>query len=307
MLRYNKTGMLPVASPTNFCKSCRMTFEANALQKDFHNKKHKSWKEESALLLGLSTAAFYGKLETEEAAARIAELPLDCAEVFLQSDSETEIEFAALVKKNLGSVACTSVHPLGGYENYMAGRPARQVKDAFDHYKRILDAGAELGAGTFVYHGRSTPQLSALPWNLAWNIEALVPMCEEAQKRGMVVGWENVYWCQLTDPKRVLEARTALPQVHFTLDIKQAMRANCDPIAFVHAMGDRLCNVHVCDWHEDGTLCLPGEGMFDFDALFAALREAEYDGSVIMEPYCKLIRSDEALERSIAFMREKMQ
>ena len=45
----------------------------------------------------------------------------------------------------------------------------------------------------------------------------------------------------------------------------------------------------------------------DFDALFVALREVEYDGPVIMEPYCKLIRSDEALERSIAFMREKMQ
>jgi len=122
----------------------------------------------------------------------------------------------------------------------------------------------------------------------------------------MVIGWENVYWCQLTKPGRVLEAREALPKVRFTLDIKQAMRADCDPIAFVHAMGDRLCNVHVCDWREDGTLCLPGEGMFDFDALFDALRVAKYDGPIIMEPYCKLIGSNEALERSIAFMREKM-
>ena len=258
------------------------------------------------MLLGLSTAAFYGKLETEEAAAKIAQLPLDCAEVFFQSDSELSTEFAALVKQNLRSVVCTSVHPLGGYENYMACRPARQVKDAFDHYRRILDAGQVLGAQTFVYHGRNTPQLNALPWNLQWNIEALIPMCEEAEKRGMAVGWENVYWCQLTEPKRVLEAKAALPQVHFTLDIKQAMRANGDPIAYVYAMGDRLCNVHVCDWKDDGTLCLPGEGAFDFDALFDALREVEYDGPVIMEPYYKLIGSDEALERSIAFMREKM-
>jgi len=258
------------------------------------------------LLLGLSTAAFYGKWETEEAAARIAKLPLDCAEVFLQSDSETTKEFAALVKENLGSVSCTSVHPLGGYENYMAGRPARQVKDAFDHFRHILDAGAELGAGTFVYHGRNTPLLSPLPWNLAWNIEAIVPMCEEAQRRGMVIGWENVCWCQLTEPGRVLEARGALPQVRFTLDIKQAMRAGCDPIEFVYAMSDRLCNVHVCDWREDGSLCLPGEGIFDFDTLFDALKKVEYDGPVIMEPYYKLIGSDEALECSIAFMKEKM-
>ena len=256
--------------------------------------------------LGLSTAAFYGRWETEEAAAQIARLPLDCAEVFLQSDSENTPEFGRLVRENLNGMPCTSVHPLGGYENYMAGRPARQVRDAFDHFRRVLDAGAAMGAKTFVYHGRNTPLLSPLPWNLSWNTEALAPMCEEAAQRGMVIGWENVCWCQLTEPSRVLEAKKALPQVCFTLDIKQAMRAGCDPVTFVHAMGDRLCHVHVCDWHEDGTLCLPGEGCFDFDALMEALAEIGYDGPIIMEPYLKLIKSDEALLRSIAFMRDKM-
>ena len=157
--------------------------------------------------LGLSTAAFYGRYETEDAAARIAQLPLDCAEVFLQSDSENTVDFARLVKKNLSGMPCTSIHPLGGYENYMAGRPARQVRDAFDHFRRVLDAGQALGAGVFVYHGRNTPLLKPVPWNLAWNIEAIVPMCEETEKRGMVIAWENVCWCQLTEPARVLEAK----------------------------------------------------------------------------------------------------
>lgn len=257
--------------------------------------------------LGLSTAAFYGRYETEDAAAQIAQLPLDCAEVFLQSCSEETVEFAKLVRQNLSGIPCTSIHPLGsGYENHMARRPARQVRDAFDRFRRILDAGQALGAGVFVYHGRNTPQLLPLPWNLDWNIEALVPMCEEASRRGMVIAWENVYWCQLTEPERVLEAKAALPQVRFTLDIKQAMRAGCDPIAFVHAMGDRLSNVHICDWAEDGTLCLPGEGVFDFSALIRALRSVSYHGPVIMEPYLGLIKSDDALQRSIAYMRNIM-
>lgn len=256
--------------------------------------------------LGLSTAAFYGRLETEDAAARIAQLPLDCAEVFLQSDSETTTGFARLVKENLFGVPCTSIHTLSGYENYMAGRPARQIRDAFDHFRRVLDAGQALGAGIFVYHGRNTPLLSPLPWNLKWNIEAIAPMCEEAKARGMIIAWENVCWCQLTEPLRVLEAREALPQVRFTLDIKQAMRAGCDPIAFVYAMGDRLCNVHVCDWMEDGTLCLPGEGVFDFGALMSALHAVHYDGPVVLEPYHALIKSDDALLQSVAFMRNIM-
>ena len=256
--------------------------------------------------LGLSTAAFYGRYETEEAAAHIARLPLDCCEVFLQSDSENSGEFARVVRQNLGGMPCTSIHPLGGYENYMAGRPARQIRDAFAHFARVLDAGEALGAETFVYHGRNTPLLSPLPWNLAWNVEAIAPMCAQAEARGMVIGWENVCWCQLTEPSRVLEARAALPQVRFTLDIKQAMRAGCDPIAFVAAMGDRLCNVHVCDWTQDRRLCLPGEGCVDFGALIRALRSVGYDGPIIMEPYLGLIKSDKALERSIAFMRNQM-
>lgn len=254
--------------------------------------------------LGLSTAAFYGRWETEEAAKRIADLPLDCAEVFLQSNSEITVEFAQLVKRNLGGIPCTSVHPLGvSYENHMAGRPTRQMRDAFDHFKRILDAGEALGAKTFVYHGRYSPQLTAIPWNLQWNMDALTPMCELAQQKGMVIGWENVFWCQLTTPQRVLEAKAALPQVRFTLDIKQAMRAGCDPVSYVNAMGDQLCNVHICDWRKDGSLCLPGEGVFDFEALLKALRDVGYAGPIIIEPYLALIQSDEALLRSIAFMR----
>ena len=123
--------------------------------------------------LGLSTAAFYGRWETEEAAAYMSRLPLDCAEVFLQSASEYDISFAAQVKKNLNALPCVSVHPLGHHENFMAQRPQRQKKDAFDTFLRILDAGAELGAKAYVYHGRHTPQLSALKWDIAWNVQAL--------------------------------------------------------------------------------------------------------------------------------------
>ena len=256
--------------------------------------------------LGISTAAFYGRWETEEAAAAISKLPLDCAEVFLQSDSEYAVAFARLCRENLGGVRCTSVHPLGHHENHLARRPKRQMQDGFDAFRRVLDAGAALGAKTYVYHGRHTPMLRPLAWDLGWNVEALTPMCEEAAARGMVIGWENVWWCQLTQPERVLEARKALPQVRFTLDVKQAMRAGCDPVAFVRAMGPQLCNVHVCDWREDGALCLPGEGIFDFDALFSALRDVGYGGPVILEPYLALIQSDEALARSMAFVKHKL-
>ena len=233
--------------------------------------------------LGLSTAAFYGRWETEAAAAHMARLPIDCSEAFLETPSEYTREFGGLVRQNLGPVACTSVHPMGTqFENQLHSLSARQRGDALDVLRRVLDAAAALGAQTYVYHGRSTAMLRALPWNLPDNLAVISRMQEEASARGITIAWENVCWCQLTTARRVREARQAAPWLRFTLDIKQAMRAGEDPVAMAREMGEGLCNVHVCDWDSQGKLCLPGEGSFDFPALFAALRASGYDGPVVL-------------------------
>lgn len=260
------------------------------------------------MILGMSTAAFYGRWETEEAAEQIARLPFDCAEVFLQTFSEYEVSFAREVRARLGEMPCTSVHPMGSrFEIGMFSRSARQRRDTMDMFRRVLDASSALGAGTYVYHGRYNPREGTLAWNAQANVDALGPMIEEAAARGMTIGWENVSWCQLRDAQRVREARALLPQARFTLDIKQAMRSGEEPIRLARAMGDALCNVHVCDWNAQGKLCLPGEGTFNFDALFAALGETDYRGPVILEPYLELISSEAALLRSIAFLRGAME
>lgn len=77
--------------------------------------------------IGLSTAAFYGKWEVEEAAALLGRYGAECAEVFLQTRSEYAREFARLVRKNLNGVPCTSVHPFGtAFENeFFARQPGR--------------------------------------------------------------------------------------------------------------------------------------------------------------------------------------
>ena len=249
--------------------------------------------------LGLSTAAFYGRWETEEAAAAIAAYP-----VFLQTVSEYEPAFAKLVRRNLGGIPCTSMHPSGiQFENQMFGRSARQRRDAFDLYRRTLDAAASLGASYYVYHGRSTALLSPLPFSLEANLDMMGQMREEAAQRGIEVAWENVSWCQLTNCERIHAVKEAMPDVRFTLDVKQAMRAGEDPVLMAKTMGDRLVNVHVCDWDKHGKLCLPGEGCFRFDLLAQTLREMGYEGPVVLEPYLALIQSDDALRASVHYLR----
>ena len=254
--------------------------------------------------IGLSTAAFYGQWEVEEAAARLYEYGAECAEVFLQTRSEYTREFARLTREKLNGLPCASVHPMGTtFENEFFGRSARQRADALDMLRRVLDAAAELGAHLYVYHGRYSPARVELPFDARQNAEVVARMQEEAAQRNIAIAWENVCWCQLTTPERVRTIRKLLPQIRFTLDIKQAMRAGCDPLDFADAMGPQLANVHVCDWDEKGRLCLPGEGAFDFETFMRALIRTEYRGAMIVEPYLALVKSDEALADAIAYLK----
>ena len=258
--------------------------------------------------LGLSTAAFYGRWETEDAAKRIAGLGMDCAEVFLQTASEYDLSFAAQVRKNLGDAHCVSMHPSGiQFENQMFGKSPRQRQDAFDLFRRTLDAAHMLGAKYYIYHGRSTAQLSPLPFHLQANVDMVGEMGEEAAQRGITIAWENVFWCQLTTCERIEQVKKVLSDVSFTLDIKQAMRAGEDPIRMAQTMGTNLKHFHVCDWDNQGKLCLPGEGGFDFGAFFTELRDMGYRGAVILEPYLALIKSDEALDVSISYLRKALE
>ena len=143
--------------------------------------------------IGLSTAAFYGKWEVEEAAALLGRYGAECAEVFLQTRSEYAREFARLVRKNLNGVPCTSVHPFGtGFENEFFARSTRQRADALDTFRHALDAAAELGAHLYVYHGRYSPARIELPFEPQRNAEVLTLMQEEATRRDIRVAWENV-------------------------------------------------------------------------------------------------------------------
>ena len=97
--------------------------------------------------IGLSSAAYYGQLETDEAAAHIAELPLDTCEVFLETPSEYTTDFTFRMRYNMNNFPVTSVHPLGTqFEPQLFGRAARQSDDAFAMFANVCRAAESLGA-----------------------------------------------------------------------------------------------------------------------------------------------------------------
>ena len=254
--------------------------------------------------LGLTTAAFYGRMETEEAGALLAAMDLDCCEVFLESFSEYGAAFGTLVKRALGGLPVHSVHPKGTqFEDGLFGRSPRQRADALRIFESVLAAGQALGAAAYVFHGMPDLHQRGLGPDMRTHAGTVRALCELAGSYGMRLAWENVWWCQMAKPEHVERVRDAAPEAGFVLDVKQALHIGVDPTAFLPAMRGRLLNVHVCDVDAAGALCLPGQGVFDFAPFFSALRAHGYDGPVILEPYAHLFSDPKEIEAALAALR----
>lgn len=257
--------------------------------------------------LGLTSAAFYGRMETDESAAFLPTLGLDTCEVFLETHSEYSADFGRLVRNNLAGLHVTSVHPKGTqFEPDLYAQSARQRQDAYNIMCGALDAGRELGAKWYVMHG-PVSALGRIPPERIRNLpERFSQLQAAASQRGIEILWENVFYGAVAGVEDIRKMRDLLPDVHFVLDLKQAWRAGADPFDILAAMGDRIRHLHVLDHDANGNICLPGDGIFDFDRLLLTLRDGGYNGSVIIEPYAQQTEDIDALRRSIGFMRETL-
>ena len=254
--------------------------------------------------LGLSSAAFYGRLETEDAASRLTDFPVDVCEIFLETRSEYSKEFGLLVKEKLCGLPCRAIHAKGTqFEGDLFGASPRQRQDAFQMLEGVLDCGKALGAGVYVFHGQPDYRGGLHPGRVSRLGETVARIVKMAGERGMRLAWENVSWCALKRPEDAAYLMEACPELSFVLDIKQAVQVGEDPFAFLPVLDDRLVHVHVLDFDPAGKLCLPGRGVFDFARLKRELDAIRYRGDVILEPYSAQAEDERALFKSIDFLR----
>lgn len=253
--------------------------------------------------IGLSTAAFYGRMETDDAAAHIARLGIPCCEVFLETFSEYTPSFGQTVRHQLGNTRAVSIHSkTQHFEGDIFGLSERQREDAFAWMRSFLSAGEVLGAGVYVFHGPARIRTSNPDFS-KWK-KAIDRAISIAASYGIDFCWEVVSWCQLNSPERVRLFRKLWPDLHFVLDVKQVHELGQNPLDYVEAMGGKLRHVHVLDHDGRGAYVLPGEGVSDFRTFARALDKNGYQGDIILEPYAHVVKSDEALLRSIDWLRE---
>lgn len=240
--------------------------------------------------VGLSTASFYPDYPIEDTIQLIGNMGIGLTEIFLGSYSEYNKAFCQKLKSNLDRYAVDvhSVHTLSTqFEPQIFAKAYRQRRDALDIWKDVLEGAQVIGAKAYVFHGppvrkNTNPKLDFK--RIGTIIDEMACIAEDF---GIKFTWENVYWCWYSTPEfavRLLE-NTASDNIYFTLDIKQAIKSGYTPEDFLHDMGDRVANVHVCDFDNRGNLCLPGRGEYDFKRLYDQLKQQGYSGPIMMEVY----------------------
>ena len=243
--------------------------------------------------VGISTACFFGRLNTEKALMELGKMGVPYSEVFLSSFSEYTPKFAnELIKIARDyAVEIVSVHALNTqFEPQLFSVNERQRSDAMDVCERVFDAAQLLGASLYVMHGPMAIKRNArhCRWDFARFAEVTDVLAGMAKSRGFALTWENVHWCQYYAPEfaQGLMSHCQSDNVFFTLDVKQAAQSGYPVADYIDDMGDRLVNVHLCDYVDDGgdiALRLPFE---DGECDLIALRDAlPVNGSVILEVY----------------------
>lgn len=243
--------------------------------------------------LGISSATFYPML-TEDAVDQIIRLGYRKAEIFLNSECEFAPDYIQTLREHLdnGGVEVVSVHPYTSAIEalYFFTAYPRRVNDALRIYERYFTMAERLGARYFTLHGdrnvtaSTANSLSAVPKEL--HLEVLSRMADLAAAHGIIITQENVSWCASRNPDYIRMLRAGLGnRIGFTLDIKQARRAQVDIYDYLDAMGDRLLNIHISDYNEQDSCLLPGNGIMDYQQFVQYLRKIDYHGSLILETY----------------------
>ena len=253
--------------------------------------------------IGISTATFFGKANTEDTFELIRKIGARTCEVFLNTFYEYRPEFAALLCERKGDLRVHSVHSLNtNFEPQLFNASDRTRGDAEAIFRMVLESGRMLGAGNYTFHGVARLKKTGMYDNYADVGPKVERIRQIAAEYEISLCFENVPWAHYAHPGVFAGAREECPELCGCLDIIQAMQSGYSVDDYIKEMGDRIRTVHVCDYDDSGRLCAPGSGSFDFKRLFGLLRDHGAACPILMELYSGDYESLDELSRSFDYL-----
>ena len=238
---------------------------------------------------GVSTASLFLRKSNEESLELFNRLGVKTAEVFLTTFSEYGQPFADFLASKKGKVFINSVHILNTqFEPQLFAAHPLVKSDAYAWLDKVLTSANALGAPYYTFHGTArvkSASRSGKNDNFPTMIKGFEELTEFCEKRGVTLCLENVEWATYNRPGVFSKIADQIPSIRGVLDIKQARISGYPYQEYLAEMGKRLAYAHVSDIDEQGKMCLPGRGSFDFDELIRRLKDVGFDGDLFIEAY----------------------
>lgn len=250
--------------------------------------------------IGISTASLK-RFETEDALSLLKKLGAETSEVYLKTFYEYRPEFAKKFAKATSGVEVNSVHvnPLN-FEPQLFFRSRRERGDGFYWLDQVLRSALAFGAKNYTFHG--FVRKNGDKDDFGYTAERLREVADFCARYGVNLCLENVRWATYDRPAVFKELKARCPQLSGVFDIKQARKAGYPYPMYIKDMEGAISAVHISDVDGSGKTCLPGQGVYDFKEIFARLKDAGFDGAVLIE--CGSFKETEELKNSVEFLKE---
>ena len=255
--------------------------------------------------IGISTASLFGRYYTEDAIQKLNSYNVETTEVFLESYSEYTKKFGKKLKKLKKGMDVHSIHTLTTqFESTLYSANDRARKESFDLLKGTVEAGKQIGAKYYTFHGGA--RIKRTPMTIDFDRVGRITnqIIEECAKGGIELAYENVHWAYYNYIGFYEQLKKRAPSVKATLDVKQARQSGLDYKDFLKEMGKDVVTVHLSDVKEDGKMCLPGSGVIDFKKLFIMLNDYGFDGALITEVYKSDFETEKQLIESYEYIKD---
>lgn len=237
--------------------------------------------------IGVSTASLFVRKTTEDALEYICKENFPSAEVFLSTYREYNRDFGGVLKSRLKpGTAIHSIHTLTTqFEPQLYSVNPRAADDSFDILEGALQAAEEIGAKYYTFHGVARMKKTPVTMDYGRIGAVTSKIMERCAAHGVTLSYETVHWCYYNFVGFFDEVRRRCPGLKGVLDIKQARQSGIFYGDFIDEMGKDIVTVHLSDIREDGKMCLPGKGIFDFGELLRRLAGVGFDGALLIEAY----------------------
>ena len=254
---------------------------------------------------GVSTSSLFLREMNEDALTVLNALGVKSTEIFLTTFSEYTEEFASLLLSRRGELKVNSVHLLNTqFEPQLFGSHPRAKRDAFEILHRAMASAHIFGAERYTFHSLTRLKRNSSPLNydsLGENFNEIIAACAE---HGVKLCLENVHWALYNEPGIFSRLKRRCPDLQGVLDVKQARLSGYPYQMYVKDMEGSISHVHLSDVDGRGKICLPGQGRFDFEECLRRLKDAGFDGALLIEVYPKDYGDYAELKRSCDYLDE---